>query len=179
MCESEVTMDELSSKEIRAAVNDDKAFRLLYDFYSPFVWRVIFRMVHGDSLLAEQIMQSVFITVHRSLKKFQYKSAFSTWVYQITWREALALLKKNKRENEKNVPLNDDLMSSDNKGDTSELGSLLAKLSETERFILVSRELDGFSFDELAKITGKRSGSLRTAVSRIKEKLREVYRGEE
>jgi RNA polymerase sigma-70 factor, ECF subfamily len=172
-------MDELASKKIRAAVEDDKAFRLLYDYYSPFVWRVIYRMVHGDSQLAEQILQSVFITVHKSLKKFKFKSAFSTWVYQITWREALHQLKKKKREREQIVPFVEDFMGTEDKTVASELNDLLTKLSETERFLLVSRELDGFSFEELAKITGKQSGSLRTAVSRIKEKLREVYRGEE
>jgi RNA polymerase sigma-70 factor (ECF subfamily) len=49
---------------------------------------------------------------------------------------------------------------------------LLAPLSPFERYIITAREVEDIPFEELAEITGKRSGSLRTAVHRIKEKIR-------
>ncbi len=167
-------MEELPVSEIKRAIKDDQAFRLLYNHYSPYIWRVIFRTVHGNSSLATEVLQSVFVTVSRSLKKFRFKSAFSTWLYQIAWRESISLLNKQKKWSDKTTPLNEDTIIQSEESSTDELSALLDTLQPEERFLLVSKEIDGFSFEELAQITGKKSGALRTAVSRIKQKLREV-----
>ena len=54
-------------------------------------------------------------------------------------------------------------------GDTA--AKILADLPEEDRFLLVSREVEGLSFDEIAEITGKSSAALRTRMSRIKHKI--------
>lgn len=172
-------MEELPNSEIKSAVRDDGKFRLLYDHYSPYVWRVVFRTVQGDADLAQQVLQSVFISVHRNLRKFRYKSAFSTWLYQIAWRECLYQLKKRKNESHRFTEISEnDLPPGEDDGSAKEqVERLLEQLSQEERFLLVSKEIDGFSFDELAEITGRKSGALRTALSRIKQKMREVSHG--
>jgi DNA-directed RNA polymerase specialized sigma24 family protein len=51
---------------------------------------------------------------------------------------------------------------------------LLNSLSPEERFLITSRVVEGIPFDELAAITGRSSESLRTQISRLKDKLRVV-----
>jgi RNA polymerase sigma factor (sigma-70 family) len=52
---------------------------------------------------------------------------------------------------------------------------LLRALSPEERFLITSREVEGIPFEELAEITGRSSESLRTQISRLKERLRSMY----
>ncbi len=166
-------MENLSDRDIRAAVTE-KGFKKLYDFYSPFVWRVAFRSSNGNREISAQIVQSVFITISRNLKKFKFKSLFSTWIYQITWREAISTLKKVKKAEKRDVQLTGDEKGKSESfyGDES-VEHILGSLMPEERFLLVSRELDGISFSELSKITKKSEGALRVLLSRIKSKLRE------
>ncbi len=172
-------MKELSPNVIKSAKENKQSFRILYDYYAPYIWRIIFRTVHGRRGLAEQVLQTVFIIVHRKIGRFRFESSFSTWLYQIAWRECIHALKKEKRYRDRRAPLREELTAAeeDDSSAGEELNQLLETLTEDERFLLVSREIDGFSFEELAVITGKKNGALRTAVSRIKQKIREASYG--
>lgn len=52
---------------------------------------------------------------------------------------------------------------------------ILKSISPEERFLLTGREMLGFSYEELADITGKNEGLLRTQLFRLKEKIREKF----
>jgi DNA-directed RNA polymerase specialized sigma24 family protein len=54
-------------------------------------------------------------------------------------------------------------------------GQILSSLSHDERFILVAREVDDISFDDLAVITGRKAGALRTQLHRLKEQIRTLF----
>ncbi len=166
-------MIDLFEEEIREAVKTDRDFRRLYDHYAPYVWRIVYRTVHGNGYLAELAIQQVFIIVHRTLGRFQFKSAFSTWLYQIAWRESIRVAKQNRRRRERETTLPETVSVQDSSDQEREVIAILDRLSPEDRFLIVSREIDGFSFEELETITGKKSGALRTAVSRIKQKIRE------
>ncbi len=174
-------MIELSTEIIESAKTDQTFFKELYNHYSPFVWRVAFRTANGNSDLATQIVQSVFITVHRKLKRFRSGSAFSTWLYKITWREAIAQVKRERKFSFRQVELSGEEQSreSDNNAfGEQEIERILSSLSPKDRFLLVSREIEGLTFDELAEITEKKAGTLRVSVNRIKTKLREELQDE-
>jgi RNA polymerase sigma-70 factor (ECF subfamily) len=51
----------------------------------------------------------------------------------------------------------------------------MRQLTADERFLLVAREVDGIDFEELAKIIGESSGTLRTRLHRLKERIRESF----
>ena len=170
-------MVELSPEEMVRARNSSAGFRKLYDHYAPVLWRIILRTVDNDRVLAEEILQDLFVAVHRSLPKFKGESALSTWLYRIAWRMAVkARIRRSKRKAWEIALDVDSAVQSDDFEQTVE--SVLGSLTAEERFLLVSREVDGFQFEELAQITGQTSGSLRTAVSRLKEKIRTQWKGE-
>ena len=159
----------------RAARGDERAFKLLYDHYSTFVWRVVFRSVGSDREMVEEIVQETFMKIHQSLKKFAADSSLGTWIFRIAFNTSKSFWAKKAREKERMVPLVFDRADPTSAIDAFEAGDTVEKvlvdLPEEDRFLLVSREVEGLSFDEIAEITGKSSAALRTRMSRIKHKI--------
>lgn len=170
-------LDEITIKS--AAKGDKKSFKKVYDHYSSFVWKVIFRTVKGDRDAAEKILQDVFIKVYKKLTSFKFSASFSTWLFRITYNETLLYLKKKKKQNERLVPF-DDSFGKEEKNvlyENKELVTMiLNKLSTNERFLLVSREVNDIPFEDLAQITGQTSGALRTQLHRIKEAIKKHFK---
>jgi RNA polymerase sigma-70 factor, ECF subfamily len=171
-----VEIDALTIKQ--AAQKDADAFKRIYNHYSGFVWKVTFRTVNGDNEAAKEIVQDTFVRVYASLKSFSYKAALSTWIYRIAFNSTNTYLAKNKRMS-MNVLQDVDSLADKSTANTYEneemVKVLLNALSPEERFLITSREVDGMPFEELARIVGRSSESLRTQVSRLKEKLRTMF----
>jgi RNA polymerase sigma-70 factor (ECF subfamily) len=159
----------------RAARGDEKAFRALYDHYSMFVWRVVVRSVGSDREMVEEIVQETFMKIHQSLKKFAADSSLGTWIFRIAFNTSKSYWAKKARERERTIPLIVDRADPTSAVAAFEAGDLVARvladLPEEDRFLLVTREVEGLSFDEIATITGKSSAALRTRMSRIKLKI--------
>jgi RNA polymerase sigma-70 factor, ECF subfamily len=168
-------MKELDSITLHRAIKGDKkAFKALYDHYSPFVWRVVFKMVSGDQILAQELLQETFVKLHRALINFRGDAGLSTWIYRIAYNLAITAFNQRKRftnlDVTENMPAGKDLADS---YDNSEfIKKVLAELSADDRFLLVAREVDGMSYDELSEVTNQNEGALRTRLHRIKEHLR-------
>jgi RNA polymerase sigma-70 factor (ECF subfamily) len=168
-----VDLDRITIKQ--AACGDEKAFRKVYDHYSTFVWRVVFRSVGSDREMVEEIVQETFVKIHQSLKKFAADSSLGTWIFRIAFNTSKSFWAKRAREKERTMPLIIDRADPTSAFEAFEAGDtaakILADLPEEDRFLLVSREVEGLSFDEIAEITGKSSAALRTRMSRIKHKI--------
>lgn len=173
-------MEELNDITLKTAIGGGvKEFRKLYDHYSTFVWKVLFRMVNGNEDNAKQIMQNVFIKVYRVKKSFKFKAAFSTWLYRIAFNEALTYLNKLKREREKKAghAISIDFSQhGKHYEDKDMVETIFRRITPQERFLLVAREVNNVPFDELATITGQSPGSLRTQLHRIKETIRSKFK---
>jgi len=159
----------------RAARGDQKAFRALYELYAPFVWRVVYRSAGGDRDAVEEIVQETFVRISQSLKKFTAESSLGTWIYRIAFNSTRSFWAKRAKERERSIPLITDKPDPVSSVEAFESGDMveriLGDLSAEERFLLIAREVDGLSFDEIAEISGKSSASLRTRMSRIKSRL--------
>ncbi|MCU0608999.1 MAG: RNA polymerase sigma factor [Chitinispirillaceae bacterium] len=166
-----------------ATKGDSKAFRRLYDHYAPFVWRIAYRTIGHDKSMAEEIVQETFVRIHRSLRQFAANSTLGTWIYRITFNVANTILSARLRRKGTLVTLPDNLACGkfeSNTWDTEDLlNKILNSLSPEERFLLVAREVDGLAYEEIADITGKSSESLRTKLSRLKEKIANSFGGTE
>jgi RNA polymerase sigma-70 factor, ECF subfamily len=163
----------------KAAKGDNKAFKSLYEFYVPFIWRVLFRMTGGDQALAQELVQETFVHINRSLKNFQERSAFSTWAYRIAYNAGMNLLSRIRRfpsqqfdEARVNVEYRDPYESKEM------VKIILDELNADERFLLTAREVDGLSFEELADIVNSTPGAVRTRLHRLKETVRNRFQPE-
>lgn len=172
-------MNELDDLTVQRARKGDRAsFRVLYDYYAPFSWKIAYRTLHGDSGAAQEAVQETFIRVFNSLRKFGGGSALSTWIYRITFNACMTLLSKQSRVNEMQE-LDEDtgptVSSAEGIDVKEDMQKILKSITAEERFLLTGREMLGFSFEELADITGKSAGSLRTQLFRLKEEIREKF----
>jgi RNA polymerase sigma-70 factor, ECF subfamily len=175
-------MEELDDVTIqRAKRKNREAFKSVYDFYAPFAWKIAFRTMHGNSELASEAVQDTFIKVYNSLSKFAGGAAFSTWIYRITFNACMTLLHKQARTDGMQQIEENTLVSASTARETDmqqDVQKILKSISPEDRFLLTGREMLGFSYEELADITGKNAGALRTRLFRLKEEIRKKF-GEE
>lgn len=170
-------MEEINSSILNMAIRGEKkAFESLYNHYAPFIWRLLLRMT-GEQQVATELLQDTFIKVHGGLHKFKGDSSFSTWVYRIAHNVVLMNYRKN-RINKKSEQFEDQFAGASNTDEfiTKDfVAKLLSRLSVEDRFLLVAREIDGLSFDELAIICETSAGALRTRLHRIKENIKSRF----
>jgi RNA polymerase sigma-70 factor (ECF subfamily) len=168
-------MEDLDRITIQHAIKgDNRAFKAIYDHYSPFIWRVLFKMVSGDRNLAEELLQETFVKIHYALKTFRAESSFATWAYRIAYNVTLHSVAKRKKHSV--LTACDDQIAdnhrSDHYEDSEMVHKLLKELSHEDRFLLVAKEVDDFSYDDLSEITNISAGALRTRLHRLKENIR-------
>jgi RNA polymerase sigma-70 factor (ECF subfamily) len=174
-------MQEIDELTIKAASRGDSgAFRRVYDHYAPFVWKVVLRTVNGDEEGARHVMQNTFIRVHASLKGFRFESAFSTWLYRIAFSDAIRWSRGNSRRNRRTAAFDEQQLSTGHTAaaameDRDMTRRILRNLEPRDRFLLVGREVEGLSFEELGRIMSSSSGALRTRLHRIKERIRRSF----
>jgi RNA polymerase sigma-70 factor, ECF subfamily len=172
-------MNEIDDLTIqRARKKNRAAFKSVYDFYAPFAWKIAFRTLHGNNELASEAVQDAFIRVYNSLPKFAGGAAFSTWIYRITFNVCMTLLHKQGRADSMQEIDENTLVSASTARETDmqhDVQKILKSISAEDRFLLTSREMLGFSFEELADITGKNAGALRTQLFRLKEQIRKKF----
>lgn len=175
-------MQELDTFTVKQAAKGNRhAFKKLYEHYAPFLWKVLFPMAERDMTTARELLQDSFIKVNDTLKQFKGNSALSTWLYRVAY--TTAMMHHRKKHRHYSFSTYEDTVKSPDRTDTFDNKQLarkiLAQLSPDDRFLLVAREVDGISFDELATITSQSSGALRTRMHRLKETIRKMFPSEE
>jgi RNA polymerase sigma factor (sigma-70 family) len=173
-------MNEIDQVTIELAKKKDRnAFKRVYDFYSPFIWKIAFRTMHGDAEAAGEALQDTFIRVHESLQKFSGESGLSTWLYRIVFNVCLTALAKQKRTRTMQ-PLDENIALHGSVADTmdskDQVRAILQSMSAEDRFLLTGREVLDLSYEELATITGMNAGALRTRLSRLKDQIRKNFK---
>lgn len=154
----------------------ENQFKDLYSNYSQKVHRLCLGYT-GDSMLADDLLQEVFIKVWENLEKFRGESQVSTWIYRITVNTCLLYLRANKKQTkidlEKNV-----LKISEETNDTENQIQLLYKciseLNEADRLI-ITLLLEEVPYAEIAEVTSISEGNLRVKIHRIKQQLSTIY----
>ena len=169
-------IDDITIKQ--AAAGNKTAFRKVYDHYHSFAWKIIYRTVNGDQYDAEQIMQNLFIKIFNRLHSYKFNATFSTWMYRIAYNESISFIQNRKKYYQNTIPFDDSIGKEshhDQREQVDLVNKMLQKLTPQERFLLVAREVNGITFDELSHIMGKSSGTLRVTIHRIKETIRKGF----
>lgn len=140
----------------------------------------------------EDVAQQVFLKVFVSLKRFDQRSAFSTWLYKITVNECWDYLRKKKVRplmyesdlSEEQVSRLDGIVSQDRPpvGPSEQaevrdlLERMLEKLPEQDRELLVLKEVEGFSVQELAEILDLNVNTVKVRLFRARTRIMDAYR---
>ncbi len=177
---------------------DEKAFRTLVERYQRRIYQLALGMVK-DPDEAMDIVQETFVRVHRYLPGFKGDSSFFTWTYRIATNLCLDASRKKSRGERVDLEDSDQAeleaameppsaaLSGPQRATLNaelrdKLQEALSSLSDNHRAILLLRELDGLSYEELSQVLGIRKGTVMSrlfhARLKMQNKLRE-YLGEE
>lgn len=177
----------MTEKElIRAAQRGDEgAFEELVRAYEKRVYHLALRMC-GNADDAYEVAQEAFLSVWKGMRFFRGDSSFSTWLYRLTSNAAIDFLRRQRRQLENDgVPLDgedtflevaDRAPSPHQHAERAELREALAQglqsLSAEHRQVLLLRELQGLSYDEIAAALDLDLGTVKSRIARAREKLR-------
>lgn len=168
----------------RVQTRDELAFREIVDRYQSKVFSIIFGILRNRND-AEDIAQQVFTKVYFSINSFDFRSSLLTWVYKITVNECYDYLRKKKvrklvyesdfseddavsmeRSEPDGAPLFDSTLA---KRDL--VMKLLSKVSEEDRNLMMMKEVEGHSVEELAEMTGMNENTIKVKLFRARQKL--------
>ncbi len=157
---------------------DREAFRQLFERYQRRAYGLAYGVLRNSDD-AMDVVQDAFIKAHRYLDKFEGTSSFFTWLYRIVMNLAIDHIRKHKRQ--KPVDFTDAQLSESQVTEESLLPKMLGgnpgralqdkeirgridqalgELSENHRAVLVMREVDGLSYEEMAEVMACSKGTI-------------------
>src|SRR5262245_4271143 len=162
---------------------DEAAFNAFVLRYQDRVFRILLRML-GDRAEAEDLAQEVFISIFKAIDSFRGDSQLSTWVYRVAsnhCRNRLKYLARRRQKlmddfDEEHVASAQGTLSPDRQGTPDRLlearqtESLLeeglARLDDEQRELVVLREVEHLSYEEIMAITGLPEGTVKSRLHR-------------
>ena len=170
---------------IKRCQNGDKdAFEPLVRQNAGKIKRLVWGMLGERREDTDDVVQEIFLKAYLALPKFRGDARFSTWVYRIAVNHCRDYLKRGgplpvelKEEQIADTPAPGDREWQDKfqeireKRASEELQTLLSQLPEKHRRILVMRELEGMSYDEIGEVLQIRPGTVRSRLNRARANL--------
>lgn len=176
----------------RLKQGDERAFRDLVVTYQDRIFGLLYRML-GDRQEAEDLAQDVFITVHRAIGNYRGEGRFYTWLYRIasnTCKNRIKYLKG--RGFHRRAELDDGAQPADDAGPAISLQSRvpgpeaviegnrlehaiqreLAGLEADHRLLIILRDVQGLTYQDIMNITGLAEGTLKSRLHRARVSLR-------
>lgn len=175
---------------------DKKTFDRLLLGHINRVFNLCYRFM-SDYEEANDCAQETFIKVYRSLNGFEFQSSFSTWLYRIAVNTCKNRLKSAEYRNRmqtfkigENKELNNNSYTGeiadqslspvtllDKKETEALIQSAIDSLPEEQKEIIVLRDIEGFSYEEIADITDNELGTVKSKLSRARGTLKEKLKG--
>jgi len=176
---------------------DKKAFDQLVIRHKDRVFTVCYWFL-GDYAEASDNAQETFIKAFRSLKRFRFESSFSTWIYRIAVNTCKNRLKSSQyKKKKKTLSLHDPLggrestmlmeIADDCPSPMNELEDkqrrmriygAIDTLPPEQKSVVVLRDIQGLSYDEIADITSIGMGTVKSRLARARQTLRDLLRNE-
>ena len=183
-------MTELESSLLRRLRDrDERAFRELLESHRDRVFNITFRML-GNQAEAEDVAQEVFITVFKTIDTFREESKFSTWLYRVTVNHCKNRIKYLSRRHEKSRDELDESTNTDGVNgaiaappprsperalEAQQMEKLLqeaiAELDEDHRTVVVLRDVEDLSIEEICAITDLPDGTVKSRLHRARKAL--------
>ncbi|HEY1753850.1 MAG TPA: sigma-70 family RNA polymerase sigma factor [Bryobacteraceae bacterium] len=175
----------------RVQARDEVAFREIVERYQAKVFSIIYGILRNRND-AEDIAQQVFTKVYFSMHSFDARSSLLTWIYRITVNECYGYLRKRRVRKlvyesdfsaeevrcqegadsvvDPSAPVERQLL------DRDLVMKLLAKVSEQARMLILLKEVEGHSVEELVAITGLNENTIKVKLYRTRQKLLKAAR---
>jgi RNA polymerase sigma-70 factor, ECF subfamily len=184
--------DELLIRDFLA--DDIRAFDRIVNKYKDMVFNLCYRILN-DYDEADDCSQETFIKVYGNVKNFRFQSSFLTWLYRIavnTCKNRLASrqsrlnktsLKIGNPSEDKRDPLDISDRSFDPEAlfekneQKRQIDGAIESLPGELRILIILRDLEGKSYEDISKITGVNIGTVKSRLARARSQLRDSLRG--
>ena len=158
----------------RIALNDIEAFNELYDLINNNVYSFALSILK-NSEDAKDVMQEVFITIYHNAFKYQNQNKPMAWILTITKNIAYNKIRSNKKTiNVEEI----EFITKPNHDDKILIEYLLNNLNDDERNIIILHAMNGFKFNEIAKILDLKLTTTLSKYHRAIKKLKELAKEE-
>ncbi|MQY40809.1 ECF RNA polymerase sigma-E factor [Streptomyces sp. RB17] len=166
---------------IRASEGDEDAFALLVRRHSRSLLLLATHIL-GNPQDAEEAVQDAFVSAWRRLPEFRHGAAFTTWIYRITVNRCLNARRRRRPPlplDEVAEPAAHEARSSPSRTAEEDaalaaLATALGGLKADQRVCWVLREVHGFSYTEIAHMTGASEEAVRGRLFRARRSLKEA-----
>lgn len=167
----------------RSQQGDGEAFGVLIERFKGKVFSLAYGFTR-DRTAADDLAQEVFIKAYFSLPRFKARSEFGTWLYRIAVNHAKDFLRKN-RSRQKDISIDEigenrlaageksqeDLRSVEERRAT--VLAAVERLPEKYRVVLTLRDIEGMSYEDIARILDLSPGTVDSRLHRARQKLRQ------
>jgi len=170
----------------RSQAGEWEAFGQLVRRHQSRVFSIVRRLLRRREDV-EDVAQQAFAKAYFSLRRFDFRSAFGTWLYRIAVNESYDWLRKKRvRRLVYEADLNDDQLrrleqiaeeergepAPSRRAEASDLvARLLDRISPQDRLLLILKEVEGFSVEEIAEITDMNPNTVKVRMFRARERL--------
>ncbi len=168
---------------VRAQAGDREAFAAIYSRYQGPIARLAANITRRPNE-APDLVQEIFTKIYFSLDRVRSDVPFRPWLYRVAGNHCLDYLRKQKRQ-----PRTDSLIPEYDDGWLASTGPDPARKSEArdlvdklfhglrprDRWLLVMKEIEGLSLDEMAAITGMAHSALKVALFRARKRMQKQY----
>ena len=170
-----------------AQKGETSAFGQLVEAHQSKIYSLCYRMT-GNAEDAADLTQEVFLSAWRSLSRFQEQSSFGTWVYRMATNASIDFLRREKRRQvlsmtmeedseERQAQVPDERYSPhrllEQKEARQAVADALAALSPEHRQVLVLREMEWLSYQEIGQLLDLEEGTVKSRIARARLALRD------
>jgi len=173
----------------RVLSGDDSAFEEIVSRYQKRIFSLCFRMCNNEQDTLD-LSQEVFLRVYHNLRNFKGTSSFSTWIYRIASNICIDHLRKAKKvkivsltpasedDDTPSFDLPDDTYSPEERYGKKEVAEAIERaltyLSPDHRRIIVLRDINQLSYEEIGDILELEPGTVKSRISRARNQLRKI-----
>jgi len=176
---------ELSDRALAERVlseGDEQAFRALYRRHTPRLYQFALRLLGGNELDAEDVVQETWIRATARLGDFRWESSFGTWITGIALNLCRGLFRRHDR---KWIEMHDDLelvTGPPREHERIDLEAAIAKLPPGYRTVVILHDVEGLTHEEIGRELEISANTSKSQLSRGRRMLRsllEPHEGEQ
>ena len=165
---------------LKHSTSHEQGFRLLVQTYQERLYWHVRRLVinHED---ANDVLQNIFIKIHKNIHQFEGNSKLFTWLYRIATNESLTFINKQKKRVTTSIHANTELASTlrtdqyfDGDAAQVKLQIALTKLPDKQRLVFIMRYYEELPYEEISKIVETSVGALKASYHHAVKKV-EAY----
>lgn len=173
---------------------DVDAFGSLVEKYQKKMVNIAFRII-GDYEAASEVVQDAFVSAYKAIRKFRRDARFSTWLYRIVinasrnrmkqlrtriQREGTSIEGSGDTEDDRKIDPPDPgpsaLDQMEKKEVEAKVQACISSLDDEYREVLVLRDIQGFSYDEISDILKIPDGTVKSRLFRARDALKDCLK---